>query len=311
MTALSTAAPGSTSAAPVLTGGNSADAGISAATPLGSNAFYWYNLGIFAGQGLAVPNWGLNPTTLNGPIAALVLKVGHNLQNVMLRPDAWQATPPSLNTVSDMVRLINRFRQIVNGRTVAEGIGRLQLMPGNATPSPTTFTVFPTPYFTCVNQWMAEYAQLMLLMLTDAMQSGENAKPLEITEPFAQLVSQYVNRANTLIATDLLQIPVPSPQTAVGPGQPTADPTDPAFVITQTMLNAYAPSKWFTPTELTAVSPQPQTILTKASLGPLTSGLLTTNLPNLPFWGGTPSATPSTSSASTSGQPVAVPSTPA
>jgi hypothetical protein len=52
------------------------------------------------------------------------------------------------------------------------------------------------------------------------------------------------------------------------------------------MVSAYAPSSWFTPTELTAVTPPPASIPTKATLAPIAGGLAVSTIPTLPFWPG-------------------------
>ena len=77
----------------------------------------------------------------------------------------------------------------------------LNMETAHALPAPEEFLVYPTPYFKVRNQWLKQYAGLMLIGLTEAMQHQENARPLEISEGFAGLIGQYVQRVYRLEKT--------------------------------------------------------------------------------------------------------------
>ncbi|MFV0446012.1 MAG: hypothetical protein ACK5Q5_20745 [Planctomycetaceae bacterium] len=74
----------------------------------------------------------------------------------------------------------------------------LNMETAHALPAPEEFLVYPTPYFKVRNQWLKQYAGLMLIGLTEAMLHLENARPLEISEAFAGLNGQYVQRVYRL-----------------------------------------------------------------------------------------------------------------
>ncbi len=107
----------------------------------------------------------------------------------------------------------------------------------HALPAAEQFLVYPTPYFKVRNQWLKQYAGLMLLSLTESMQHQENARPLEISEAFAGLIGQYVQRVYRLMATELFRVPL-------------ADAAKPDFTLSDTQLAGYNPSAWFTSTEM-------------------------------------------------------------
>jgi len=234
-----------------------------------NDAFLWYNVGEWADYGLAVPNFGNDKTSQNGTILYLVQVMGRNLQSIMWHPDSRLRTPPSINTVTRIHKLCTRARSILSARAVPPGTPNMESV--HAIPAPEDFLVFPTPYFKVRNAWLKEYAGLILLSLTEAMQHQENAKPIEISETFAGLVGQYVQRVYKLMCVDLLRVPAEEAE-------------KPDFTLTQEQLASYDPSQWFTSTEMIDTVPDLGSWPTEDDLKILTDGIPTSALPVLPRW---------------------------
>ena len=234
-----------------------------------NDAFLWYNIGKWAEFGLAVSNFGNDTSTQNSTIGHLVEVMGRNLQSIMWHPDSRLRVPPSYNTVVRIHKLCTRARSILAGRAVAPNKPLMESV--HAIPAPEDFLVFPTPYFKVRNPWMKEYAGLILLSLTEAMQHQENARPLEISEQFAGLIGQYVHRVYKLLAVELLRVPEEEAE-------------KPDFTLTDEQLSSYDPSKWFTSTEMIDTVPSLGDWPTEDDLKPLTDGIPTSSLPVLPRW---------------------------
>jgi hypothetical protein len=234
-----------------------------------NDAFLWYNVGEWGKYGLAVPNFGNDTRSQNDTIRYLTDVLGRNLQAVMWHPDARLRTPPSINTLTRIHKLCTRARSILAGRAVPSAT--LNMETAHALPAPEEFLVYPTPYFKVRNQWLKQYAGLILLSLTEAIQHQENAKPLEISEAFSGLVGQYVQRVYRLMATELFRVPL-------------ADASKPDFTLTDAQLAAYNPSAWFTSTELIDTVAPLETWPTEDDLEVLTSGIPISHLPVLGRW---------------------------
>lgn len=243
----------------------------------GTDQILWYNNGVFGTLGYAAPNYGNDPTTINSSVAYLVDAMGRNLFGIMHHPDAALRVPPSLNTLTRVHKLCIRARSILAGRDVASGT--LNMEPMHATPAPEDFIIYPTPYFRVRNRWMKEYAGLIMLAMTEAMQHTENRKPLEFSQQFSGLVGQYVQRVYRLMNIELL-------------GIPEADAAKPDFTLSDAQLAAYAPEKWFTSTEMVdTVSPLTD-IPTEDDLDVLGQGIPASQVVGLARWpsGGAPLA---------------------
>lgn len=234
-----------------------------------NDAFLWYNVGDWGKYGLAVPNFGNDTRSQNDTIRYLADVLGRNLQAVMWHPDARLRTPPSINTLTRIHKLCTRARSILAGRAVPSAT--LNMETAHALPAPEEFLVYPTPYFKVRNQWLKQYAGLILLSLTESIQHQENAKPLEISEAFAGLVGQYVQRVYRLMATELFRVPL-------------ADASKPDFTLTDAHLAAYNPSAWFTSTELIDTVSPLEEWPTEDDLEVLTSGIPISHLPVLGRW---------------------------
>ncbi|MBX3444269.1 MAG: hypothetical protein KF774_17840 [Planctomyces sp.] len=255
----------------------------------GNDAFRWYNVGDWAELGLAVPHFSNDRKSQNDTVRYLVEAVGRNTQAVMFHTDALLRTPPSINTLERIHKLCTRVRSILSSRAVPSGVNNME--SAHAVPAPEDHLVFPTPYFKVRNPWLKQYCGLSLLSLTEMYQHQENAKPLEISTDFANLAGQYFQRIYRLIAVELLRVPL-------------AEVTDPEFTLTDEMLRSYNPGQWFTSTEMIDTVPDMSRMPTEDDLEPLTNGIPTSLLPELPRWptstyhaggGGAGSATPARS----------------
>jgi hypothetical protein len=127
----------------------------------------------------------------------------------------------------------------------------------------------------------------MLIGLTEAMQHQENARPLEISEGFAGLIGQYVQRVYRLMATELFRIPAGRCAEARLHDQ------------TDEQLAGYNPSAWFTSTEMLDTVAPLDDWPTEDDLEVLTNGIPISHLPLLGRW---PNG-PMTGSSSATGAP--------
>lgn len=242
--------------------------------PTTHDAFLYYNVGDWSKYGLAVPNWSNDTHSQNDTIRYLTQVMGRNLQAIMLHADARLSTPPSVNTLTRIHKLCTRARSILSSRAVAAGTPNMESM--HAIPAAEVFLVYPTPYFKVRNQWLKQYCGLILLALTEAMQHQENAKPIEISEAFAGLVGQYVQRVYRLMAIELFRVPDEAASA-------------PDFTLTDAQLSGYNPGAWFTSTEMIDTVPSLVDWPTEDVLYPLTQGIPITHLPQLGAW---PSSVP-------------------
>ena len=241
-----------------------------------NDAFLWYNVGQWAEHGLAVPNWSGDNKSQNGVIRDFVQIVGRNLQAIMWHTDARLSTPPSINTLTRVHKLCTRARQLLANAAVASNTPFME--SAHALPAPEEFLVYPVPYFKVRNTWMKRWCGLALLALTESMQHQENARALEISQAFAGLAGQYIQRIYRDMATTLLMVPTP-------------DASKADFTLTDAQLSAYDPSKWFTSTELIDTVPDLRNWPTEDRLQVLTDGIPIGYLPQLgpyPEAGGTP-----------------------
>ncbi len=195
--------------------------------------------------------------------------MGRNLQAILWHPDARLRTPPSINTLTRIHKLCTRARSILASRAIPSAT--LNMETSHALPAPEEFLVYPTPYFKVRNQWLKQYAGLMLLSLTEAIQHQENARPLEISQAFSGLIGQYLHRVYRLMATELFRVP-------------TEDAAKPDFTLTDEHLASYNPSAWFTSTEMLDTVPSLEDWPTEDDLSVLTDGIPISQLPLLTRW---------------------------
>ena len=235
----------------------------------GTDAYLWYNVGDWGRYGLAIPNFSNDTRSQNDTIRYLNDVMGRNLQAILWHPDARLRTPPSINTLTRIHKLCTRARSILASRAIPSAT--LNLETAHALPAPEEFLVYPTPYFKVRNQWLKQYAGLMLLSLTEAIQHQENARPLEISQAFSGLIGQYIHRVYRLMATELFRVP-------------TEDAAKPDFTLTDEHLTSYNPSAWFTSTEMLDTVPSLEDWPTEDDLSVLTDGIPISQLPLLTRW---------------------------
>lgn len=138
-----------------------------------SDSLLWYNVPGRENDGLALPNPGKSDSagrSLNRGINYLVSTIGRNLQAVMERPDASLRTPPSLNTIMLVHKLVIRGRDILSSRAIAPN--QLKMETAHSTPAPEDFLFYPTRYFKVENPWLKDYAGLVLMALTEASRTA-------------------------------------------------------------------------------------------------------------------------------------------
>jgi hypothetical protein len=226
----------------------------------------WYNVGVWGDLGYAVPNFGDDPSTLNDGIHYLTSVVGRNLSAVMHHPDCDLRTPPSINTLTRLHKLILRARQILSGRDVAPGEPDMESV--HTSPASMVHLIYPVPYFKVRNHHLKQYCGLILNALAEMMQHTENRKPYEISTRFSGMVGQYFHRVYRLMATELFGI---DPEKAKALD----------FTLTDADLKGYDPGKWFTSTEMIdAISPL-HLVPTEDDLIVLTDGIPATQLVGL------------------------------
>ena len=236
----------------------------------------WYNVGVWGELGYAVPNFGDDTETLNSGIHYLTEVMARNLSAVMHHPDVDLRTPPSINTLIRVHKLVNRARSILAARAVASGTPNME--PAHSSPAPEVFIIYPVPYFKVRNKWLKEWCGLILNALCEAYQHTENRKAFEISEEFASRIGQYIRRVYKLMATELFNVPL-------------EEAVKDTFVLTDAQLAAYNPSAFFTSTELIDVVPTLSLVPTEDDLQFLTSGIPATMLLNLQRYpGGQPPA---------------------
>jgi len=226
----------------------------------------WYNNGVYGALGYAVPNFGFNARTLNQGIAELVDILGRNLSAIMHVEDVDMRTPPLINTLVKVHKLVLRARTIINSRAVPE---QKPMMEGvHDVPDPQDFTIYPVPYFKVRNRWLKTWCGLVMSSLTEACRHTENRRSFDYSTAFGGLVGQYLQRVYQRMAIELFMV----------------DPTkvaDPNFVLDDATLASYSPSKVFTATELIDTPPATYAVPTADDLQIITDGIPATKLVNL------------------------------
>ena len=249
----------------------------------------WYQTGVWGELGYAAPNFGDDPTTLNGNIAELVSLMGRNLSAVMHHPDADLRVPPSINTLMRVHKLIVRARSMLAGRMVPPSKLRMERI--HATPAPETFLIYPVPYFRVRNPYLKGWAGLVLAAISEACQHTENRLEDEISTDFAGLIGQYLQRIYVRMATELFQVPG-------------ADAEKPDFTLTEQVFKSYDPAKYFTSVELIDTVPRLEMIPTEDDLEVLTEGIPASLLLGLSHYPGGASVSKAVAATGTATPPV-------
>lgn len=231
-----------------------------------NDAILWYNVGEFGPAGFAVPNWSDDPITHNATIYELVDAIGRNLAVTMMHPDVDLRTPPSIDSIRRVQKLLIRARQVLAAKTKASNEGLFQ--PQHATPVPQVFRVYPCAYHTVRNTWMKSWAGLVLMALSEAMQHTENRRPFDVSESLNGLIGSYLTRIQVDLAMTFF-------------GVPKEEANAPGYYVPDTVLATYDPAKFFTSTEMGDAQAPLSQVFTEDTLAPLMDGLLVTQLPVL------------------------------
>ncbi|KKN49373.1 hypothetical protein LCGC14_0643490 [marine sediment metagenome] len=236
---------------------------------INTDAVLWYNIGEFGQLGYGVPNPSDDPGSLNPGIIDLVSLAGRNLFHIMHHEDADLRIPPSINTVRRIHKLYVRLAQILASRAVPPGENNMEaqhLQPGGE-----IFKVYPVPYFKVRNLFMKRWAELIMMMMSEAMQHTENRKTLEISTGFAGQIGQYMQRVYRSVATELF-------------GKTREEVRVEGFILTEQELSDYDPSVFFTSTEMVDTVPHLGHVFTEDRLSVLSDGIPVTSLPELQPW---------------------------
>jgi len=236
---------------------------------INTDAVLWYNVGEFGDLGYGVPNPSDDPGSLNPGIIDFVNLAGRNLFRMMHHHDVDMMTPPSINTVRRIHKLYIRLTQILESRAVPPG--ELNMETTHIQPAGEIFKVFPVPFFQVRNLFLRRQAELVMMMISEAMQHTENRKNMEISTDFAGTVGQYMTRVYRNLATELF-------------GKTRAEVRVEGFVLSEEDLLAYDPSKFFTSTEMVDTVPHLGHVFTEDRLSVISAGIPVSSLPELMPW---------------------------
>lgn len=167
-----------------------------------------YNVEPWNRLGFAVANFGDNHGTTNHAIWRLADEIGKVQLYIMTHIDVWRTQPPSINNVMRLGKLLNRINQVLASRQMAENEQRLEGVHYTSAILP--WNIHPVPYFRSSfvrNGWLAEYNELVMIMLTNIYQHSDNNLPLTITESFSRQVYQYAREIKIRMGTELLALP--------------------------------------------------------------------------------------------------------
>jgi len=236
---------------------------------INTDAVLWYNVGQFGQLGYGVPNSSDDPGSLNPAIIDLVNLTGRNLFHIMHHEDVDLRVPPSINTVRRVHKLYVRLGQILASRAVPPG--DLNMETQHVQPAGEMFLVYPVPYFKVRNPFLKRWAELIMIMLAEAMQHTENRKSIEISTGFAGQIGQYMVRVYRSLAAELF-------------GKSRDDVHTEGFLLTEEELSAYDPSTFFTSTEMIDTVPHLGHVFTEDRLRVISEGIPITSLPELQPW---------------------------
>jgi hypothetical protein len=236
---------------------------------INTDAVLWYNVGQFGQLGYGVPNPSDDPGSLNPGILDLVRLAGRNLFYIMHHEDVDLTIPPSINTVRRLHKLYVRLAQILASRSVPPG--ELNMETKHVQPAGEIFLVYPIPFFKVRNAFLKRWAELIMMMIAEAMQHTENRKSMEISTAFAGQIGQYMHRVYMSMAAELF-------------GKTREAVHAEGFILTEEELASYDPSKFFTSTEMIDTVPHLGHVFTEDRLSVISAGIPVTSLPELQPW---------------------------
>jgi len=236
---------------------------------INTDAVLWYNVGQFGQLGYGVPNPSDDPGSLNPMIVDFVNLSGRNLFHIMHHEDVDLRTPPSINTIRRVHKLYVRLAQILASRAVPPH--ELNIETQHVQPAGEVFRVFPVPYFKVRSPFLKRWAELIMIMMAEAMQHTENRKSMEISTNFAGQVGQYMTRVYRNMATELF-------------GKTRDEVHVDGFILTEEELGVYNPAEYFTSTEMIDTVPHLGHVFTEDRLSVISDGIPITSLPELTPW---------------------------
>jgi len=234
-----------------------------------TDAVLWYNVGQFGQLGYGVPNPSDDPGSLNPAIIDLVNLVGRNLFHIMHHEDVDLRTPPSINTIRRIHKLWVRLGQLLESRAVPPGENNMETR--HVQPAGEIFRVYPIPFFKVRNSFLRRWAELILILLAEAMQHTENRKSMEISTTFQSAIGQYMQRVYRSMAAELF-------------GKTRAEVRADGFLLSEAELLDYDPSRFFTSTEMIDTVPHLGHVFTEDRLSVISEGIPITSLPQLTPW---------------------------
>lgn len=165
-----------------------------------SDSPLWYNVGEWGARGYGIPNPGANHDTVNEDIEEFVREGGKRISVIMHNPNTALSDPPPWNDVDLMIKFMNRTRQVLIGRAVAETESEFR---GTHVQSPRQpLLVFPCPCFRVTNNLFRQFVRYSFAVLSELMQSPETVKSHDITEGLANRCVSYVARLQKRIAME-------------------------------------------------------------------------------------------------------------
>lgn len=237
----------------------------------------FYNVGVWGKLGFGVPNWGKRLVSRNIVLLELVETIGRNLQAIMLSDDALSRSPPSMNMIIELNKLMMRARQLLATEMTVDNQIRMQGDKG--VNDKQSFNVFPCPIFMVRNRWLKTYAYYAMHALAEAMQATENStSAFEITNVCAGQIGQYFTRILKRMSCELLNI---SPSDPTVPKGTDGLPNWEAFVLTDAQIRNYKPSQWFSTTELIDTAFPLGDLPSDYDVEPLSNGIPVIDLPPL------------------------------
>lgn len=237
----------------------------------GTDEILWWNNGRWGLAGYAIPNPSGKVWTQNSVIHGLHALIGRELFGIMHRADVRFTRPPIKQFLYDVHKLIIVARKRLADRAVA--FSDVRMDGQHTTPAAKVFEVFPVPFFgeRIRNGDAREWSELILLTLSEMMQHSDNELDLEITESFAGMVGQRLQRVLVLMATKFF-------------GVKRADAEKPDYVIPDAAFTSYDPSALFVNSELVEERPPLQWWPTENDLSQIRSVPVTVALEFAQRW---------------------------
>lgn len=166
------------------------------APPFRTNAPAWYTPPgtVWSQMGCAVPQPGRYLHTNNGVIYDFVSVTGRALFDVFWK---WDDRKFDRLLSKDCLWQIHQLLIIGRSRLVAKATpdNASPLIPTHAKPAPQMFLVYPVPFYGqlgCVNQWLHRCGEMVMMMMTEAMQHADNELAFHITKSFFDSTYGYL-----------------------------------------------------------------------------------------------------------------------